>query len=63
MEMTQDEKEAAQAAIEELTKAIIGISRTLMLDSKYKNAIWNYLTKAEEQIKEAQKWLNRIGQT
>ena len=59
--MTTDEKNCAQAAIEKLTSAINGISRALMLEDGHVNAIWNYLYKSEDEIKESLKWLNKIG--
>ncbi len=61
--MTKDEREFAQASIESMTTAIVGISRALMLNEhEHSNAIYNYLFKAKISLENAQKWLGRIKQ-
>jgi hypothetical protein len=59
--MTKDEREMVQASIEQLTIAINGLSKILMLDNTlHENATINYLFKSSDCIEKAHGWLQKI---
>lgn len=61
MEMTVDERDCAQAAIEQMTTSIVALSRALMLDNnKYPNVVLTYIEKAKSSSNNAVEWLRKI---